>query len=61
MPHRWPACPGRVVVAGDHRARPHAGGDLLTWLGHEPAIRAMEQGRPLSLADLAPDTLNALA
>jgi CO dehydrogenase maturation factor len=50
-----------VVVAGDHRARPHAGGDLLTWLGHEPAIRAMEQGRPLSLADLAPDTLNALA
>jgi hypothetical protein len=41
--------------------REHAGDDLLTWLGHEPAVRAMEQGRPLSLADLAPDTLTALA
>ena len=41
--------------------REHAGDDLLTWLGHEPAVRAMEQGRPLSLADLAPDTITALA
>ena len=41
--------------------REHAGDDLLTWLGHEPAVRAMEQGRPLSLADLAPATITALA
>lgn len=41
--------------------REHAGDDLLAWLGHEPAIRAMEQGRPFTLTDLAPATRNALA
>jgi CO dehydrogenase maturation factor len=40
--------------------REHAGDDLLTWLGHEPAIRAMEQGRELSMADLSPATRTAL-
>ena len=33
--------------------REHAGEDLLTWLGHEPSIRAMEQGRAFALADLS--------
>lgn len=36
--------------------REHVGGDLLTWFGHEPAIRAMEQGRPFTLDSLAPGT-----
>ena len=36
--------------------REHACGDLLAWFGHEPAVRAMEQGRPFSLADLSPET-----
>ncbi|HEX4832539.1 MAG TPA: ATP-binding protein [Trebonia sp.] len=40
--------------------RQHAGDDLLTWLGHEPAIRAMEQGRELALGDLGPATRTAL-
>ena len=38
----------------------HAGDDLLAWFGHEPAVRAMEQGRPLALADLGPATRTAL-
>ena len=29
---------------------------LLTWLGYEPAVRAMEQGSPFALADLSPGT-----
>ena len=41
--------------------REHAGDDLLTWIGHEPAVRAMEQGRPFGLADLGPDARTALA
>jgi CO dehydrogenase maturation factor len=41
--------------------REHAGDKLLTYLGHEPVIRAMEQGRPFSLADTGPDTRDALA
>ena len=41
--------------------REHAGDDLLTWIGYEPAVRAMEQGRPLGLADLGPDACTALA
>ena len=41
--------------------RSEVGADLVTWLGHEPAIRAMEQGRPFSLADLGDGTLAALA
>ena len=40
--------------------REHAGEDLLGWLGHEPAVRAMEQGRPFTLGDLSPDTSAAL-
>ena len=40
--------------------RSQAGADLVTWLGHEPAIRAMEQGRPFSLADLSDGTSAAL-
>jgi CO dehydrogenase maturation factor len=33
----------------------------LALIGHEPAIRAMEQGRPFSLDDLSPDTADALS
>jgi CO dehydrogenase maturation factor len=40
--------------------RSQAGADLTTWLGHEPAIRAMEQGRPFSMADLSDRTSAAL-
>ena len=40
--------------------RSHAGADLVTWLGHEPAIRAMEQGRPFGVADLTDATSAAL-
>ena len=40
--------------------REHADGDLLAWFGHEPAVRAMEQGRLLSLDDLSPATRTAL-
>jgi CO dehydrogenase maturation factor len=32
----------------------------VTWLGHEPAIRAMEQGRAFALSDLSAGTLAAL-
>lgn len=41
--------------------RQHAGDDLLTWLGYEPAVRAMEQGRGFSLTDLTGKTRAALA
>ncbi len=41
--------------------REHAGADLVAWFGHEPAIRAMDQGRPFSPADLSPATTSALA
>ncbi len=40
--------------------RGQVGDDLLAWLGHEPAIRAMEQGRPFGLDDLSPATHTAL-
>jgi CO dehydrogenase maturation factor len=40
--------------------REQAGEDLLAWLGYEPAIRAMEQGRPFALDDLSPATTAAL-
>jgi CO dehydrogenase maturation factor len=57
-----------VVVAGNKVQaeedvaflREHAGDDLVTWLGHEPAIRAMEQGRPFHMADLSEGTPSAL-
>jgi CO dehydrogenase maturation factor len=58
-----------VVVAGNKVQTPddvtflreHAGDDLLAWFGHEPAVRAMEQGRPFGLADLGPYAGTALA
>ncbi len=58
-----------VVVAGNKVQTPddvaylreHAGDDLLAWFGHEPAVRAMEQGRPSGLADLGPGTRAGLA
>jgi CO dehydrogenase maturation factor len=47
----------KVQTPGDVAfLREHAGDDLLAWLGHEPAVRAMEQGRPLALADLSEGT-----
>jgi CO dehydrogenase maturation factor len=57
-----------VVVAGNKVQTPddvtflreHAGDDLLAWFGHEPAVRAMEQGRPFGLADLGPAARTAL-
>jgi CO dehydrogenase maturation factor len=57
-----------VVVAGNKAQaeqdvaflRSEAGADLVTWLGHEPAIRAREQGRPFSMSDLSDGTLAAL-
>ncbi|WP_169948996.1 ATP-binding protein [Microbispora sp. H11081] len=41
--------------------REHVGDDLLTWFGHSPAIRGMEQGRPFTLDDLEPAAHQALA
>ncbi|KAA9378853.1 ATP-binding protein [Microbispora cellulosiformans] len=41
--------------------REHVGDDLLTWFGHSPAVRAMEQGRPFALGDLEPTAHHALA
>jgi CO dehydrogenase maturation factor len=40
--------------------REQVGDDLLAWFGHEPAVRAMEQGRAFSLADLSAETTAAL-
>ncbi len=40
--------------------REHVGDALLTCFTHEPAIRAMEQGCPLGLADLGRETRAAL-
>jgi CO dehydrogenase maturation factor len=40
--------------------RGQAGDDLLAWLDHEPAVRAMEQDRPFGLGDLSPATTDAL-
>jgi CO dehydrogenase maturation factor len=36
--------------------RENIGDDLLAWVGYEPAVRAMDQGRPLVLADLSDGT-----
>ena len=41
--------------------REHAGEALLACFGHEPAVRAMEQGHPFRLADLGDDAWRALA
>ncbi len=40
--------------------REHIGAGLLTCFGHEPAVRAMEQGRPFDLASLGADARQAL-
>ncbi|MBL7493693.1 ATP-binding protein [Frankia sp. AgB1.9] len=40
--------------------RDQIGDDLLVCLGHSPAVRAMEQGRPLSIDDLEASTRTAL-
>ncbi|GHH64997.1 ATP-binding protein [Streptosporangium violaceochromogenes] len=41
--------------------RERVGADLLAWMGHSAAVRAMEQGRPLTLADLEAPVLGVLA
>jgi CO dehydrogenase maturation factor len=41
--------------------REHAGEALLACFGHEPAVRAMEQGHPFRLADLGGDARTVLA
>ncbi|MEV4217362.1 ATP-binding protein [Nonomuraea sp. NPDC049725] len=41
--------------------REHVGDDLLTWMEHSSAVRAMEQGRAFSLDDLEPANSDALA
>jgi CO dehydrogenase maturation factor len=41
--------------------REHAGDALLACVGHAPAVRAMEQGRPFGIADLDPGALAALS
>ena len=41
--------------------REHAGDALVACVGHDPAVRAMEQGRPFGLADLGPDSRAAVA
>ena len=41
--------------------REHAGEALLACFGHEPAVRAMEQGHPFRLADLGDGVRRALA
>jgi CO dehydrogenase maturation factor len=57
------AAVGNKVQSGDDVAflREHTSGDLLTWFGYEPAVRAMEQGRPCGLGDLSPATRAGLA
>jgi CO dehydrogenase maturation factor len=59
----------RVAVVGNKVQSPgdvdflrrHVGDDLLTWLVHSPAVRAMEQGRAFTLDDLEPANRRALA
>ena len=51
----------KVQSAGDLEfLRQHTGTGLLGWCGHEPAIRAMEQGRPFSMDDLGTATRTAI-
>ena len=57
-----------VLVAGNKVSddadaaflREQAGGALLTLTPHEPAVRALEQGREFALSDLSEPTLKAL-
>jgi CO dehydrogenase maturation factor len=53
---------GNKVQSDDDVAflREHVGEDLLTWFGHEPAVRALEQGRPFELDDLGQATRDGL-
>ncbi|MDA0638444.1 ATP-binding protein [Nonomuraea sp. MCN248] len=41
--------------------RAHTGPDLLTWMEHSAAVRAMEQGHRFTLDDLEPGNADALA
>ncbi|MER7362589.1 AAA family ATPase [Nonomuraea wenchangensis] len=41
--------------------RAHAGDDLLGWMEHSPAVRAMEQGRHFTLEDLEPANADVLS
>ncbi|MGI5268220.1 ATP-binding protein [Nonomuraea sp. CA-218870] len=41
--------------------RAHVGPDLLTWMEHSAAVRAMEQGHRFALDDLEPGNADALA
>jgi CO dehydrogenase maturation factor len=41
--------------------REHVGDDLLTWMEHSAAVRAMEQGRHFTLEDLEPANADALS
>jgi CO dehydrogenase maturation factor len=41
--------------------REHTGEALVACIGHAPAVRAMEQGRPFRLGDLSPDARTAIA
>lgn len=41
--------------------REHAGADLLAWMEHSAAVRALEQGRPFALDDLEPHNTDTLA
>ena len=54
---------GNKIQSGHDVAflREHTGGGLLACFGHEPAVRAMEQGSPFGLADLGAGTRSALA
>jgi CO dehydrogenase maturation factor len=56
------AVAGNKVQGPDDEAflREHAAGDLLACFGYEPAVRAMEQGRPFDLDDLSPATRTGL-
>ena len=53
---------GNKIQGGADTAflREHAGKALLACFGHEPAVRAMEQGRPFRLDDLGPGASAAL-
>jgi CO dehydrogenase maturation factor len=54
---------GNKVAAPEDAAflRSQAGEEPLAWIRHEPAVRAMEQGRPFGLGDLSPGTAAALS
>ena len=54
---------GNKVQDGNDTAflREHAGDALVACIGHAPAVRAMEQGRPFRLGDLGPDVQASIA